>query len=366
MTELFIDGYPIVLPNDFNLKIIHENPIIKKNGEYTYDLTLSLLNPINAGIYKHIGRVNNNVKIEKRKAVLVSDNIVFLNGTEIILEHSDTDVKIQLVSGNSELNFFVGSDKKIRDLDLGTIDIDINKARQSLLGDYRQFKYCCPAIYFGSDDTSIEYRANSWNLFTNTEDAELRSENTHGVIAQPYLMYYIEKIPEALGYKIDFNVLLENDLFCKIYIANPLASLKYCDLLPDWTVLEFIEEIEKFFNVIFLVNQRDKTVSIHHPYNYLMNADETCIQSRDILDSYSCSSEENDELYFTVNNNFRYDFPSDSYFKRMSIPKEVFEKAYIIHYKTQQELYEALKANPSNFKTKYYCHVIHQITDKVF
>ncbi len=355
MTELFIDGQPVILPKNFSIKVIHENPFIKKNGEYTYDLTLSLLNPINAKVYKHIDRANNNVKITKRNAILVSDNIVFLNGTEIILDHSDTDVKIQLASGNSELNYIAGLDKKIRDLDLGTVDINIDKARQSLLGDYRQFKYCCPGIFFGSDDTIIEHRANYWNLFTNPLEASLMPGNTHGVIAQPYLMYYIEKIPEALGYKIAFNALLENDLFCKIYIANPVfESLRFCDLLPDWTVLEFIEEVEKFFNVIFLVNQGDKTVSIHHPYNYLSSAAETYIDSHDILDKYNCSSEENEELYFTTKNNFRYAFSNNDYFKRVSIPKEVFEKAYIINYDTLQKLYEDLKANESKFKSQYF------------
>jgi len=351
MTELFIDGHPVILPKDFNIKIIYENPIIRKNGAYTYDLILSLLNPTNSKIYKHLDRINNNVQIESRSAVLVSDNIVFLNGTEIILEHTDTDVKIQLVSGNSELNFFVGSDKRIRDLDLGTIDINVDKARQSLFGDYRQFKYCCPPILWG-EDGDVNGRANYWYLTQNMETAGLNP--SYGVIAQPYLMYYIEEIPKALGYKIDFNVLLKNDLFCKIYVPNPLDSLKYCDLLPDWTVLEFIEEIERFFNVVFIVNQRDKTVSIYHPYDYFLNADKIYMPSKDILDSYNCSSEDNDELYFTVKNNFRYAFPNNNYFKRMSIPEEIFQMAYLIEYDTLQELYEDLKANELEFKSKYF------------
>lgn len=49
----------------------------------------------------------------KRKAVLVADNRVYLNGTEIITGWTDTKVSIQLVSGNSELNYFVGSDELI-------------------------------------------------------------------------------------------------------------------------------------------------------------------------------------------------------------------------------------------------------------
>jgi hypothetical protein len=42
MTELYIDGQPVVLPDSFIIKIVHENPFLEKNGEYTYDVTLSL------------------------------------------------------------------------------------------------------------------------------------------------------------------------------------------------------------------------------------------------------------------------------------------------------------------------------------
>lgn len=46
----------------------------------------------------------------------MADNRVYLNGTEIITGWTDTKVSIQLVSGNSELNYFVGSDELISTL----------------------------------------------------------------------------------------------------------------------------------------------------------------------------------------------------------------------------------------------------------
>ena len=48
MTELFIDRQPVILPEDFSLEVIQENPFFTKNGKYTYELKLSLQNEQNA------------------------------------------------------------------------------------------------------------------------------------------------------------------------------------------------------------------------------------------------------------------------------------------------------------------------------
>ena len=102
MTELFIGGVSVVLPKDFNIQVKRENSFITKNGEYTYDITLQLTNPTNAALYKHLHRLNSTLKIEeKRSAVLIADNRVYCNGTEIITGWTESTVSIQVASGNS-------------------------------------------------------------------------------------------------------------------------------------------------------------------------------------------------------------------------------------------------------------------------
>jgi hypothetical protein len=117
MTELFIDRQPVVLPKDFSFRIIAENPFLIKNGADTTKLALSLPNPENAKIYRHYSRTNSRLEIAAiRTAILIADSDVLLNGTEIISEITDTEVKIQPVSGESELNYFTGGDRKLNSL----------------------------------------------------------------------------------------------------------------------------------------------------------------------------------------------------------------------------------------------------------
>lgn len=121
MTELFIDGVSVVLPKDFSVQVKRENSFITKNGEYTYDITLQLTNPTNATLYKHLYRLNSTQQIEsKRSAILVADNRVYCNGTEIITGWTESTVSIQIASGNSELNYFIGSDLLISFLEMKT------------------------------------------------------------------------------------------------------------------------------------------------------------------------------------------------------------------------------------------------------
>ena len=110
MTELYIDEKPVAIPAGTSLTIKQQNPIITKNGTFSLDLALSLKERNNSILYKHIERLQSNATFKSRKALLISDNKIILNGSEAYISNTNEEVKIQLLSGNSELNYFIGSD----------------------------------------------------------------------------------------------------------------------------------------------------------------------------------------------------------------------------------------------------------------
>ena len=114
MTELIIDGIQAVLPQSFSIQVKRENPLITKNGEYTYDVTLDLSNPTNAALFGHLNRLNSITDVKtRRSAVLIADNRVYCDGTEVITGWTEDTVSIQIASGNSELNSIIGGDRLI-------------------------------------------------------------------------------------------------------------------------------------------------------------------------------------------------------------------------------------------------------------
>lgn len=113
MTQLFIAGVEVVLPKEFSTSVKRENSFFTKNGEYTYDVTVNLDNPINKALWPQWRLNNSKEEKSKRTAVLIADNRVYCNGTEVITGWTNNTVSIQIVSGNSELNYFVGQDLEI-------------------------------------------------------------------------------------------------------------------------------------------------------------------------------------------------------------------------------------------------------------
>ena len=73
--------------------------------------------PNNAILYQNVNRLQSTARFKGRRALLVSDGHVLLNGTEHVISNTDKEVRIQLLSGNSELNYLIGADRFISSLD---------------------------------------------------------------------------------------------------------------------------------------------------------------------------------------------------------------------------------------------------------
>ena len=256
MTELFIDGVSAVLPKDFNVTVKRENPMFTKNGEYTYDITLPLGNPTNARLYEHLNRLNSVAEVKtKRRAVLVADNRVYCNGTEIITGWTDDTVNIQIASGNSELNYVIGGDLQISFLDMKETTLtegDYSPNEKT----YPDIDYNLAPVYSNVDGTVL----NQWNYYFTTEDTP--NWIPGGVyIPQPYLCAYIKELLSAIGYTLDINQ-LEDTVYKDVYICHTQHTTKWAEMLPGWSVVDFLNEIEKLFNMSLVVNNRDRTARL--------------------------------------------------------------------------------------------------------
>lgn len=263
MTRLWIDGQEAVLPRKFTIQVKAENPFFTRGGEYTYDITLSLTPPANAALYGHLSRLNRTGTLSTgRKAVLMADNRVYCNGTEIITGWTSTEVTLQIAGGNSELNYLIGGDRRIETLTLKSEGLAMQQASFGL-GNRDTFidmkfpnvLFCLPALAM-PDSSAI---VNNWGANTHalTPYAE---EGTY--IQQPYLMGYIHLVAQALGYTVRENQLADTP-YRNLYILNGEAGTNNWSLvLHGWTVSEFFSQIERLFNAVIVVDNRTRQLSI--------------------------------------------------------------------------------------------------------
>lgn len=354
MTELFIDGFPVSLSEDFEIDYYVYNPFFSKKGEYTYDIDIDLRDKSNAKIYKHINRLHVGKKPTGRKAILISNSKVITSGTEIILSLDDDNVKIQIASGNSELNYLSCGSKTIRDLDLGTIPtITPDVAVRTLDKKYPDSNFvCCPVVKEKgnyeisglSPKTDVIYNETNW-------DSRNGYSYVNGTtfVAQPFLLYYVDKICEVIGYKVSDNVLMENEINRKKIIVNGLQTDQYNRILPNWKVDEFISEIEKLYNVIFVVNQLTKRIRILNVYNFYEDIEVIYISPDKVKDSKERKYDQEDSVYIAYDN-VSYKLPGGTWYKYQSIDKEILKKGTIVHF----DSYDQINTGP--YKGYYIFH----------
>lgn len=120
MIELFIDGKPAVLKDNVSIKLTRENVYFTKSGSYTYNVELPLQVKENRDIFGSINRIDTITEYHVFHAVLRVDNKVLLDGKAVINQVTEAAVKVQLLGGNSEMNFYTkGEELYVDELDLG-------------------------------------------------------------------------------------------------------------------------------------------------------------------------------------------------------------------------------------------------------
>lgn len=331
MTNLYIDGIAVVLPSEFSITVKQGNAFFTKNGEYTYDIELSLLVPENAKLYGFLNRLNITERpATKRKAVLVADNRVYLNGTEIITGWTDTKVSIQLVSGNSELNYFIGSDELISTLAMKETNPVVNG---SVSTDYVKKTY--PEVDYNlmmTYDSLHQVDKNIWlyRLYNNDVNnpyagyiVQKEDIQPYDYIPQPYLCAYMRELLKALGYTLEYNA-IEDTPYKSVYIVHVCETYKWNEMLPGWTAKDFLQNIETMFNGSFLIDHRTRTASFLLNISYLSKVRNVHLQN--VIDEYTVESEEEEEAD-AINSTIKYKLPSTEYYKLRCLPDVVKEAA---------------------------------------
>lgn len=327
MTELLIDGVSVVLPKGFSAQVKRENPFITKNGEYTYDITLSLNNKTNAELYSHLNRLNSTEAVKtKRSAVLISGNRVYCNGTEIVTGWTEKNVSIQIASGNSELNYFIGYDLLISFLKMKCSDVPMTNDEDELVKIaktvYPDNDICLPVVY----NRSAGYHLNDWRyeqVDTDTDNQRevLRLEGKR--VAQPFLCAYIKEVLRAIGYELIENQ-LEKTPYAQLYLCHAEETGEWNKMLPGVRVQDFLEGVEKLFCMLFVVDNRHRTARLLFRNSYFMGAKSVHIQS--VEDVYEAEVEE-PEIEDIANASVSYSLPDNTFWRWHCMPDHILSKA---------------------------------------
>ena len=330
MTELYIDGTAAVLGKDFNIQVKRENPLFTKNGEYTYDITLPLDNATNAELYAHLNRLNVTQAVSTdRRAVLVADNRVYCNGTEVITGWTEDTVSIQIASGNSELNWLIGADLQISFLEgmpempwLPTVET-VTYVRDNIEKTYPEVEH----TFFSVFDSSNGFQVNPW-WFDDREGSPglqplQEGSATERFFPQPFLCAFLKHLFSALGYRLEYNF-LEDTAYRYLCLCHVHRTKKWCEVLPGWSVKDFLEQVEWLFNASVVVDERKRSVRLLNNTSFYAGTKTAHLQY--VVDEYEAEAadEEDDAEAVQMGQcDVTYSFPDTTYYRTCRLSEAV-------------------------------------------
>lgn len=323
MIQLYISDQPVVVPESVSFTFLLENPYFTKNSNSTLNIELPLKGcSENLLIFGHLNRLWTPKKRTVYPARLMDKVTVYLDGTAIVTEVTESYVKIQLVSGNSEFNFRTNTDTYIDDIDLGKIAFPSFPVATAWLDASEKYKFFG---FYGQVDgiwLPVKYQDKIHNMVV----YELGTENFHprpwfnDHCVQPYLLTVIRKLVEWAGYTIGRNDI--EDCFLKhLYIVNAIQTTEIAKALPHWTISDFWDEIEKFCSVVVVVDEITKEVNFISLSDYY--ADNDFIQIDTILSEYSVTISENSDEKDISTGNVGYNLPSNAPNKYYCLSRDI-------------------------------------------
>ncbi|MGL4520721.1 MAG: hypothetical protein ACRCUJ_13905 [Phocaeicola sp.] len=227
-------------------------------------------------------------------------------------------VKVQLMSGNAEFNFFTGNDY-VDELDLGIVEIYYRGVGTFYTYPYSDNTKMYPpsddedGIYLpvrvkARDDNSGYTRYNNFRYFLDYFEISTGHKLLENSL-QPYLVGAIRRLVEFYGYTIKSNYMLSTWLK-HIYIVNGCReNQKVSKCFPHWTVPELISEVEKALCLLFVIDQDDKIISIVDANDYF---DSGIYELHPIMDDYQVDINDDQEEKDVTSGNLQYELPSNS------------------------------------------------------
>ena len=310
MLQLHIDGMRVNLPDSASTEYNILNPFFTNQGDYTLDIDIPLDDPENARVYHNIHRIDHTRRKLRRTAILSDEHGILAKGQEVLLEVDGKTAKIQIVGGASEFNYIAG-DQTLQQLDLW-VPYD---ASEMVFPPVCVFNDSDHAAFDVIDSeewvTEDSARVRKWRVVNRPRwrRSDFALDESHE-IGQPYLWAVVRRVVQALGFEIGTSVIETDSRYSSIIMVHGYSSRFIAETLPPWTVSQFFDEIQKFFNVIVTVDSSTRQVNIEHAWNFFRSNTLQHIHHTDIITPIEKEFDTSNDLTMVDYSSVRYNFTS--------------------------------------------------------
>lgn len=364
MLQILIDSHPIVLKDGTQIKLTRENPYFTSAGDYTLDVVLPLAGcreNIRAIGFLHRPEISLTPQAGRRLPFTLAAAGITISGHAVVTSITDEEAKLQLIGGISDLR---NTEEKINSLPLGRAWDDVPDTIIGVNNEYGSiseslsmaFTFFHDMIAFkGTDGKTYnidklmhgkqqETSAVAFPIHSTADDLTANKSGivdksdgqryfapisfTHGsatdnaVIApQPYIIDVIRRVLQSQGRKLVDKSSSTNPIRYT-FVANSRTTLDIARMLPEWTVQEFIMEVENFFGVAFLQGDVGEVLLVDR-YDYYGLYARTITVTQAIDETTADIDEEDNSRETSLSGNVDYDY--DDADDILRLPDEVFE-----------------------------------------
>ena len=369
MIEHYLNGVRVYPSVEDDIQITAENPMLTDTGSYSLEVKYPLSIFENRDFFGALNRTDVTKKYTTWNVEVKNLEQVILQGTATLIKATESEVSVQYLAGNSQVNFWnKAEDTYIDEYDFNTMENGQDRVegwRQSIallydlcenynnftygnsqnggknrvhkgihlfwrndnphqvsrpfVGKEGEFVFCnvYDEDYNWSAETSspAPIRVGNGTLWEN--DIKKRRQIGGTVIIdifsgtgfylsciQPHLLWVIKQVIAKRGYTIERNDIETLDYMQDMYIASARQTLKIADALPHWTIKDFFEQVQNFFNCTLVFNEEKRTCSIIFN-NGMTNAEE--VELEKVVDEHeeSIAKEEKGKDNI-ISSNIRY------------------------------------------------------------
>ena len=318
-TILYLDGTQVHPDGNQSIKLTKENPYFTQSDSYTLDVTLPMEIFENRVFFNNINRIERTKSADRMTCRLEVDNRLLLAGSAKVTQVTERDVKVQLLGGNSEVNF-LGEDetKYIDNLSLGTVQTEQRPGQSASYYDYWV-------------DTGIKVK-----------ESHIYNETNEGDVIRFHfgLIDVAKQIFTVMGFTVT-ECGIEKEPWTDLYIASAKNTRDVAHTLPHWSLRTFIDEFCKFFNVSVIINQEHRTVAIKDNPTFFSRYDREEIEP---VDEYSVEMNEDSDAHALASDNLRFDMSESEHHDYDVIADNVRENAATEEFTSRTAAYNAWTA----------------------
>ena len=325
MLRYWIDHEEVFAQTDASFEFIRTNSILSQDGDSSYNISFDMREPRNAKAFHHISRLNSLANIDKKHIIITDTSDTVFDGCVSFLGYEGNILNLQALGGDAEVKY-LSSDISLRKLNLGTVE-DYTHEQMDAINEtvWPQSPGCFPPVLKGSYEFANTFAGFQGKYFVNFQNAQGKIDSSMTQL-QPYVLEVIKRVLDYYGWTIVENYIATVPQFCCLYVVNGFTQTKeFAKLLPDWTASEFLDEVRKFFNVVFVYDNTKRTVRIVNATAYYQSiTSPIVIGNEEVLrgeDAHSVDVEVNENV---INySKFRYDLDNTGWYMYQDIDPTV-------------------------------------------